>query len=49
MCNFYLMYFVKNDDPLKVKYCISDGPPFYHWENPDNGFKNIPKMESSTL
>lgn len=49
MCNFYLMYYVENDEPLNMKYCFSQGPPNYYWSNPDVGLNNIPKVEASTL
>ncbi|XP_067013551.2 peptidylglycine alpha-hydroxylating monooxygenase [Anabrus simplex] len=47
MCNFYLMYWVKNDQPLKKKYCFSMGPPTYYWDSED--FNNIPDEEASKL
>lgn len=43
------MYYVKNDEPLKIKYCISEGPPYYHWEDPETGLNNIPEEESSVI
>lgn len=46
MCNMYIMYYVKNDSPLKQKYCFSQGPPLYYW---NQEFKNIPDEEASTL
>lgn len=49
MCNFYLMYYVENDDPLTMKYCFSAGPPTYYWLNPDVGLNNIPDLEASQL
>ncbi|XP_054739928.1 peptidylglycine alpha-hydroxylating monooxygenase isoform X1 [Anastrepha obliqua] len=49
MCNFYLMYYVENDEPLNMKYCFSQGPPNYYWSNPDVGLHNIPNIEASTL
>ncbi|XP_054090273.1 peptidylglycine alpha-hydroxylating monooxygenase isoform X2 [Zeugodacus cucurbitae] len=49
MCNFYLMYYVENDEPLNMKYCFSQGPPNYYWSNPDVGLNNIPNIEASTL
>jgi peptidylglycine monooxygenase len=33
MCNFYLMYYVDDDEPLEKKYCFSPGPPYYYWSN----------------
>lgn len=47
MCNFYLMYYVENDEPLNMKYCFTPGPPTYYWQN--NNFQNIPDKEASTL
>ncbi|CAH2050049.1 unnamed protein product, partial [Iphiclides podalirius] len=49
MCNFYLMYWVEKDAPLKKKYCFTDGPPYYYWENAPEGFNLIPDREASTL
>jgi peptidylglycine monooxygenase len=46
MCNFYLMYWVNQDTPLKKKYCFTDGPPFYYWVSELN---NIPNEEASML
>ncbi|KAF7389065.1 hypothetical protein HZH66_010202 [Vespula vulgaris] len=47
MCNFYLMYYVENDEPLNMKYCFTPGPPVYYWENDE--LRNIPDKEASTL
>lgn len=47
MCNFYLMYYVENDQPLSMKYCFTAGPPNYYWK--DAGLFNIPDREASTL
>ncbi|CAK1601715.1 unnamed protein product [Parnassius mnemosyne] len=49
MCNFYLMYYVENDTPLNRKYCFTNGPPYYYWENAPEGFNVIPDGEASTL
>ncbi|XP_036330065.1 peptidylglycine alpha-hydroxylating monooxygenase [Rhagoletis pomonella] len=49
MCNFYLMYYVENDEPLNMKYCFSQGPPNYYWSNPDVGLHNIPNIQASIL
>lgn len=46
MCNFYLMYFVKNGEPLEQKYCFSNGPPTYSWEGSDDNLNNIPSDAS---
>ncbi|XP_031845532.1 peptidylglycine-alpha-hydroxylating monooxygenase [Nomia melanderi] len=47
MCNFYLMYYVENDDPLSMRYCFSPGPPTYYWKDAD--LFNIPDVEASSL
>lgn len=47
MCNFYLMYFVEEGEPLQQKFCFTQGPPYYYWKN-DN-LQNIPEKEASTL
>ena len=47
MCNFYLMYYVENDEPLAMKYCFTYGPPNYYWK--DAGLFNIPDIEASSL
>uniref|UniRef100_A0A1B0GKM8 peptidylglycine monooxygenase n=1 Tax=Lutzomyia longipalpis TaxID=7200 RepID=A0A1B0GKM8_LUTLO len=49
MCNFYLMYYVNNDEPLNTKYCFSMGPPQYRWEFPSSDLNNIPDIAASTL
>ncbi|XP_072946506.1 peptidylglycine alpha-hydroxylating monooxygenase [Epargyreus clarus] len=45
MCNFYLMYWVQNDTPLKQKYCFSAGPPYYYWNRAPENFNRIPDLE----
>ncbi|XP_078037904.1 peptidylglycine-alpha-hydroxylating monooxygenase [Augochlora pura] len=47
MCNFYLMYYVENDEPLDMKYCFTAGPPTYYWRYA--GLLNIPDLEASSL
>ncbi|XP_023246524.1 peptidylglycine alpha-hydroxylating monooxygenase [Copidosoma floridanum] len=47
MCNFYLMYYVENDDPLSESFCFSMGPPTYTWQK--DHLNNIPDVEASTL
>lgn len=47
MCNFYLMYYVENDEPLSMKYCFTAGAPTYYWK--DAGLFNIPDIEASSL
>ncbi|XP_014249505.1 peptidylglycine alpha-hydroxylating monooxygenase [Cimex lectularius] len=47
MCNFYLMYYVEGDEPLKTKYCFSVGPPIYSWRK--SGLQNIPNIGASTF
>lgn len=49
MCNFYLMYYVENDEPLERKYCFSFGPPRYYWKNSENNLANIPDEDASLL
>lgn len=49
MCNFYLMYYVENTVPLQMKYCTTEGPPYYHWRNEGNDLNNIPEQEASSL
>ncbi|XP_018566515.1 peptidylglycine alpha-hydroxylating monooxygenase [Anoplophora glabripennis] len=49
MCNFYLMYYVENDTPLEMKYCTTEGPPYYHWNNEGNDLNSIPDREASSL
>lgn len=49
MCNFYLMYYTDNDKPLDMKYCMTEGPPFYKWSNEGNALNNIPEIEASLL
>ena len=48
MCNFYLMYYVENDEPLERKYCFGPGPPKYYWRS-DERLQNIPDEEASEL
>lgn len=47
MCNFYLMYYVENGEPLSNKFCFTRGPPYYYWES-DN-LVNIPDRIAPTL
>ncbi|XP_020818089.1 peptidylglycine alpha-hydroxylating monooxygenase [Drosophila serrata] len=49
MCNFYLMYYVDHGETLDMKFCFSQGAPYYYWSNPDTGLHNIPHIEASTL
>uniref|UniRef100_U5EW08 peptidylglycine monooxygenase n=1 Tax=Corethrella appendiculata TaxID=1370023 RepID=U5EW08_9DIPT len=49
MCNFYLMYYVENDEPLDMKYCFSAGPPYFYWNNTETGLKHIPDFDASYL
>lgn len=46
MCNFYLMYYVEDDEPLDMKYCFSPGPPYYWKNNPSANFNHIPNDAS---
>lgn len=47
MCNFYLMVYVENEEPIHMKYCFTGGPPEYSWQM--SGLTNIPDREASTL
>ena len=47
MCNFYLMVYVENEEPLHMKYCFTNGPPDYYWQY--SGLNNIPDREASSL
>lgn len=47
MCNFYLMYYVENDEPMQQQYCYSLGPPYFYWQKA--GLTNIPDQEASSL
>lgn len=49
MCNFYVMYYVKQGEPLKTQYCFSYGAPLYYWNKPETGLTNIPDREASIL
>lgn len=49
MCNFYLMYWVQDDEPLNRKYCFSSGPPAYYWQKDGVRLRNIPDEEASEL
>ncbi|XP_013149632.1 PREDICTED: peptidylglycine alpha-hydroxylating monooxygenase [Papilio polytes] len=49
MCNFYLMYWVEGEAPLQRKYCFTNGPPYYYWENAPEGFNLIPDRDASQL
>jgi peptidylglycine monooxygenase len=49
MCNFYIMYYVEKGTPLEMKYCISEGPPYFYWRNEENNLNNIPDQEASSL
>lgn len=49
MCNFYLMYYVENDEPLQMKYCFSNGPPYFYWRNKETELNNIPDYDASHL
>ncbi|XP_046662518.1 peptidylglycine alpha-hydroxylating monooxygenase-like [Homalodisca vitripennis] len=46
MCNFYLMYYVDEGEPLEQKYCFSRGPPLFYWQSLLN---SIPDKDASTL
>lgn len=42
MCNFYLMYYVEDDEPLDMKYCFTAGPPYFYWRNSEVHLNHIP-------
>jgi peptidylglycine monooxygenase len=42
MCNFYLMYYVEDDEPLDMKYCFTAGPPYFYWKNSEVHLNHIP-------
>lgn len=42
------MYYVDKGDLLEMKYCFSDGPPFFYW-NMIEELNNIPDEEASQL
>ncbi|KAK9498614.1 hypothetical protein O3M35_003208 [Rhynocoris fuscipes] len=48
MCNFYLMYWVENSEPLTKKYCFTNGPPMYYWDGL-GGLNNIPDSASNLI
>ncbi|XP_050401261.1 peptidylglycine alpha-hydroxylating monooxygenase [Patella vulgata] len=41
MCNFYMMYYVDGDKTAERKYCFNSGPPYYSWDNFDEGDMNL--------
>jgi peptidylglycine monooxygenase len=43
------MYYVEKGTPLEMKYCISEGPPYFYWRNEENNLNNIPDQEASSL
>lgn len=49
MCNFYLMYWVENTQPLEQKYCFSAGPPTYSWKQAEPSLRHIPDYDASNL
>lgn len=49
MCNFYLMYYTDNEDPLEMKFCFGPGPPSYYWKDSETGLQNIPDFDASHL
>ncbi|XP_049291352.1 peptidylglycine alpha-hydroxylating monooxygenase [Anopheles funestus] len=49
MCNFYLMYYVENAEPLQMKYCFSNGPPLFRWSNRETELNHIPDYDASHL
>jgi len=49
MCNFYLMYYVEDDEPLDMKFCFTAGPPYFYWKNSEAHLNHIPDVEASQL
>jgi len=54
MCNFYMMYWVKGDEPIEPNTCFSRGPPTWSWGGLKSrgmgaGLRNIPDIQASTL
>ncbi|XP_060515974.1 peptidylglycine alpha-hydroxylating monooxygenase [Cylas formicarius] len=47
MCNFYLMAYVEEGNPLETPQCFKPGPPNYSWES--DHLNNIPDAEASSL
>ncbi|XP_057336036.1 peptidylglycine alpha-hydroxylating monooxygenase [Microplitis mediator] len=47
MCNFYLMYYVDNDQTVDMKWCFTRGPPSFYWKTAN--LQNIPDREASML
>ncbi|XP_066258953.1 peptidylglycine alpha-hydroxylating monooxygenase [Euwallacea similis] len=48
MCNFYLMYYVEEGNPLETPSCYDMGPPNQFWQTNDD-LNNIPDKEASSL
>jgi len=52
MCNFYIMYWVEGNGPMKKNTCFTPGPPTWSWGGwylMGGGLNNIPDKEASTL
>ena len=47
MCNWYMMYWTLDGQDLSNKVCMSNGPPYYYWQQ--DGFRNIPEADVSSL
>lgn len=47
MCNFYVMYYVEDDEPIHDAWCFSQGPPDFYWKK--TTLQNVPDVEASTL
>lgn len=37
MCNFYIMYYVDNDQLVSDTFCFTEGPPSWDWSKFENG------------
>jgi len=48
MCNFYIMYWVYGNRPVRPNICFSPGPPEWSWHE-SAGLRNIPEKEASSL
>lgn len=48
MCNFDLMYYMDEDvEPLRNKWCYSEGPPRFYWHVSELKMRNIPAKEET--
>lgn len=48
VCNFDLMYYMDEDvEPLRNKWCYSEGPPRFYWHVSELKMRNIPAKEET--